>query len=944
MAFRIASPRLTPVSAAVLGVLMGGTLPAQAQQAGAPSETVVITGIRRAIETSVTTKREQDAIVEAISSEDIGKLPETSIAESLARLPGLTAQRVSGRDQVISIRGLAPKFGVTLLNGREIVSTGDNRSVEYDQFPAELINGAVVYKTPDAALGAQGLSGTVNMKTLRPLDLRGRQINLAVRGEKNSFGAQVPGSKATGNRVSVSYVDQFADNTLGVALGFAHLDSPNQERYFKHWWWGNSAIWGGAFRGLENADPAKAPSTLQGFEMGATSVENKRDGAIAVLEYKPNKNLRTQVDLYYSKFGQRSQGRELQSDLGPNWSGNGTPGNIPNGGPIYSNVSTTTMGNDAVLTGGRVTNVDPLVLSRYGKRDDKVTAIGWNTEMGLGDWKAVADLSWSKASRDEQVGEAYASAVANTGFDFALNPFGTGFSKMTPLLDFGSPAAMLLRGKAAWGNLAGVGQAGSLSPISVDDEMKGLRLAARTSLTFGPFVSFEGGVNYTDRTKDNHREQTIFALKNGSACAASDVCTSFPAGLLQSPVNLGFAGAPSVVSFDMMSAIAAGVYNSGPDNVQLAPGRIWSVNEKVTTAFVKAGLEFDALVPVRGNIGLQFVRTQQGSDGKAWDSVARNTKSMHFGKSYDDTLPSLNLTAEVTPTTLVRLGWAKTLARPNLEDMRAGFTASVATSGASLGQWSGSGGNPFLEPWRATATDLSIEKYFGKRSYIGLAAFKKKLKTSIYVDNTLFDFAGFPNSTGTPQACLTGQTVCSIGNLTAPINGQGGNIEGVELTVSLDFGIVAKALDGFGAVLSASHNHSNLPGRANDGKKDLKRTIEGLSGDVWSMVVYYEGHGFSARFGQRYRSKYMAEVRGVWIDNSLSAIESEKISDAQIGYSWDSGPLKGLGLLLQVNNLSNTPYRTSLADDSSSSTPLRMMPERYIEYGRRYLLGATYKF
>ncbi|MBL8965352.1 MAG: hypothetical protein JNK70_15020, partial [Phycisphaerae bacterium] len=81
-----------------------------------------------------------------------------------------------------------------------------------------------------------------------------------------------------------------------------------------------------------------------------------------------------------------------------------------------------------------------------------------------------------------------------------------------------------------------------------------------------------------------------------------------------------------------------------------APGRIWSVNEKVTTAFVKAGLEFDALVPVRGNIGLQFVRTQQGSDGKAWDSVARNTKSMHFGKSYDDTLPSLNLTAEVTPT------------------------------------------------------------------------------------------------------------------------------------------------------------------------------------------------------------------------------------------------------------------------------------------------------
>jgi iron complex outermembrane receptor protein len=111
-------------------------------QAAAPSQTVVVTGIRRAIESSIAIKRNSDQIVEAISAEDIGKLPDNSIAESLARLPGLTAQRVDGRDQVITIRGMAPKFAVTLLNGRQLVSTGDNRSVEYDQFPSELMNGA----------------------------------------------------------------------------------------------------------------------------------------------------------------------------------------------------------------------------------------------------------------------------------------------------------------------------------------------------------------------------------------------------------------------------------------------------------------------------------------------------------------------------------------------------------------------------------------------------------------------------------------------------------------------------------------------------------------------------------------------------------------------------------------------------------------------------------
>jgi len=99
----------------------------------------------------------------------------------------------------------------------------------------------------------------------------------------------------------------------------------------------------------------------------------------------------------------------------------------------------------------------------------------------------------------------------------------------------------------------------------------------------------------------------------------------------------------------------------------------------------------------------------------------------------------------------------------------------------------------------------------------------------------------------------------------------------------------------------------------------------------------------SARIGQRYRSKYIAEVRGVWIDNSLAAIESERISDLQLGYSFETGSLKGLSVLLQVNNLTNTPYRTSLQDDSSQATPMRMMPERYNEYGRRVLLGVNYK-
>src|SRR5690606_27950505 len=113
---------------------------------------VVVTGIRRGIESAISVKRDATSIVEAISAEDIGKLPDVSIAESIARLPGMAAQRVAGRAQVITVRGLSPDFATTLLNGREMVSTGDNRSVEFDQYPSELISGVTVYKTPDSGL------------------------------------------------------------------------------------------------------------------------------------------------------------------------------------------------------------------------------------------------------------------------------------------------------------------------------------------------------------------------------------------------------------------------------------------------------------------------------------------------------------------------------------------------------------------------------------------------------------------------------------------------------------------------------------------------------------------------------------------------------------------------------------------------------------------------
>jgi iron complex outermembrane receptor protein len=971
---------LSPLAAAISALLLPVGAFAQQQTSASidPNSTledVVVTGIRHAIEASVTIKRESDSIVEAISSEDLGKLPDLSIADALARLPGLTSQRVDGRSEVISIRGLAPKYSVTLLNGRELVSTGDNRSVEFDQFPAELINAVTVYKTPDAALGAQGLSGTVNLQTLKPLDSPGRQVNFNARAERNSNGQLVSKSSDEGGRISFSYVDKFFDDKVGIAFGFAHLDSPGQEKATKAWWWGNSSIWGGGFRGLEHPNPADTPSTLQGFESTATSTSHVRDGIMAVVEFKPNANYHGELDLYYSKFAQTAQGREFQAGLMPDWSGDGSavpgpgqnpcqhgetdptmpgydPTNSPNGtvcgGPIYSNVTTAPVGQMQYANSGTITNLDPYVLSRYDRRKDRIKAVGFNNEFFLGEWTATADLSYSKANRDEVVAEAYMSAPTMTGVNFNI-PLGFGFLQYAPTLDYSNPNNLRMRGIGGWGTYGGLAQAGAWSPLTVDDEMKGLRLDVKRGLDWGILSSIDAGVNLTERKKSYDFEEFAFVMPSGTQCVdPSSNCAPIPAGLLQPPANLGFAGIGGLPSFSIPDAMATGIYQTAQYPDSLMPGRIWAIDEKITTAYGKLGLRFHAGVPVHGNIGVQVVHANQQSSGVVWTT---QLDPYTLGKSYTDVLPSLNLVFDVAPQTYLRVSAAKVLARPNLDDMRAGFTASISSSTSNPpGRWSGSGGNPLLEPWRAKQFDVSLEHYIGKRSYVSIAAFRKNVDTTVFNQDLAWDFTGMPNPTHQSVDPAFG----NIGTMSAPANGKGGHIQGVEYSLSYEFGRLIHALDGFGTQASVSKTTSSIPGYkiGQQNQIDISRPVEGLSGTVQSIVLYYEKSGFEFRIAQRYRSDFDAAVRGVWIAQSMSSVKGERVTDLQASYTFQDGGLKGLTLLVEANNLSDEPYRTSSNDDSYTQlfTPsggaqvYNLMPERYQRFGRQYLVGINYKF
>jgi iron complex outermembrane receptor protein len=271
---------------------------------------------------------------------------------------------------------------------------------------------------------------------------------------------------------------------------------------------------------------------------------------------------------------------------------------------------------------------------------------------------------------------------------------------------------------------------------------------------------------------------------------------------------------------------------------------------------------------------------------------------------------------------LVRFGLGRQMARPRMDQMRA-FRRSEVNDQL---RWSGSGGNPQLDPLRANALDLSYEKYFGTKGYISIAGFYKDLKSYVFeVRNPRFDFTGFPN--------LSGRTPLSqFGDFTQPFNGKGGKIQGVELAVNVPLNLLTPMLEGFGTIVSHSTTSSAIKPF---GDGDV-RPLPGLSRTVTQLTAYYERFGFSARVAGRKRGEFIAEIEGFGADREFKYARGETIVDVQLGYEIQSGPAKGLSFLLQVNNANNEPYR-EYNGTTGRDTKLD-------EYGRTVLFGVSYKF
>ncbi len=937
--------RRTAVSLAVAAALPGAMLAAPALAQDDDEEMDVIEEIvsygtyTQSLASSMDTKRNNSSIIEAISAEDLGKLPEISIAESLARLPGVTVQRLNGRGQVVNVRGMSPDFSTGIMNGREQVTVGDNRGVEFDQYPSELLQQVIIYKTPDAALIGQGLSGTVDLRTARPLEYGERAINLSARYDMAEYDL-VSTRDDDGMRFSATYIDQFADDTVGLMLGYAHTTTPNFGR--------NNNAWG-YYVGDGNGNVA-----VGGGRVWARASELERNAFAAALDYAPSDRVTLTVDAFLSNFKED----QIKHGMVMNLDGNA--------------MTATRVENGVVVEGFYEGNTRVGLENNVFLRDADLQSFGANLDIELADgWVSNFDVSHSSIDRSDTAefesngaaGGSFASGALNDRVDFITGSQGTRFAVSNDYsnIDYTNDPtnAVYATSPFGWGDpnalapYVPAGQFGYNKVFDVKDDINAFRAGLERDLEWGPVSGVEFGVNLTNREKSRTANEGVITsgvIDSGTGELATE--TQIPTSIAgTADLSWGMFGSnTSMVSYDPYALLGAGQIQQGAYLYDDIFAKSWVVDEDVTTAYVKFEVSSEiGDMPLTGNFGLQWQSWDQSSSGQNASGSGASVVFETFSDSSsgDEILPSVNLSLDLTDNQILRFAAARTLARPRMDEMKAsGFygynsanvdntqadvDALIATGTSEiaayqqLSPWSRTGGNTQLKPWVADAFDLSYEYYFEESaSYVAAAIFYKDLKSYIFDQTLLFDFSGLPPQGPTPQLF--------IGPTTSPQNGQGGWIKGWELAATIQGDLFSDALAGFGFNATYSKNDSNIeangPGSASQ--------LPGLSEDVWNVTLFYERDGFSARVAQRYRSGYIGEVAGFGGARTGTDLDDESVLDAQVSYQFQSGALEGVTLMLQGYNL--TDERFQRVD------PATGLPTEYQTFGAMYQLGVSWSY
>lgn len=847
-------------------------------------EEVVVTGVRKSLRDALAVKQGSDKVVEAISAKDIGVLPDVTIAESIARLPGVNATRDRGNDSQAVVRGLGARLVLGTINNREVASSEPDRNVRWEIYPSEVVSGVEVYKSQSADLIAGGVAATININTIAPLDYRGPEFVVRAGPVFYDGGKDIPNYGTTGYRGSGSWVRKINDD-LAIVLGATAQRQKNGYGSFTGWGYNDSNARPPAGASDYSSDlnrDGKLDATPWGAQMSASRIDQKRTGISGGLQYKPTDNFELKADALYSKI--KITEVQDQTVWGANNWGNWNTGtnNIGwNDGVYNATGASYTLINNTVVAGRLPFSSVQTVLAKYSE-DKDLFAGGLNGKWTGDQWTVAGDVSYSKAKRTNAwKAVRFEAWPAWTTFDWRAGK--------TPTISTSEESIKLSQTADLAGSYDG--------PEHLNDELKAAALDFTRDFGGGALKSVQFGVRASDRVK-SHSSFSFAPTATGA---------TIPTSLLTAYTLSDGANVPALLTGDI-DKIAAIAYGANAFDVSKATEELaerWTVQEKVYEGYGKLNFAADgpAGAWVTGNIGARVVHTETDSEG-----LQQNTASAFVAATvsndYTDFLPSANAKLDFGGGKIVRLGLAKVIARPPLDELRASRSLS------NWSPWTGSAGNPNLKPFEATQFDASAEYYFRPEALVAVSYYYKDVDSYIGWKQTPVVFGG--------------QTY----TVASPANGGSGHIQGVELTFQTPFFFLPGPFDKFGIYSNYAYVESNLK-EFSPANNPLRMT--GLAKNTATVDLWYANGPVEARLGWKYHSP-MTVIYG-WNGSDLQTLESEKTLDFSSSYKIS----ESISVRLQVNNLTNETLRMYRDND-----PNRI--GRYDSYGRRYLMDVTFKF
>ena len=377
------------VSVALSAIMVA--VPALAQNSDQPGksddtlEEVEVLGLRASLRDALETKKEATGVVEVVSAKDIGVLPDVTIAETLNQIPGVNATRDRGNDSQVAISGLGPRMVLGLINGREMASSEPDRNIRWEIFPSEIVSGVEVYKSSQADLVTGGISGTVNIDTIRPLDYKGPSVTLRGGPVYYDGGSAYPDQNDFGYRFSGAYVDKINED-IGFVVAATLQDQKNGYEDIQPGGW--NPVYGGTAGPLVAGGPLVTTTYGPSFE--GKAIDTLRGAISSSLQWRPSSAFEARLDVLYSieNIDEHDQGAWI-SGTG-NWEGSKT-------GDFTNNV----IKNDTLVATTMTPAANSTIQSEIARyREDKVLfATGLNATWNLNEWQIVGDVAYSQAER-----------------------------------------------------------------------------------------------------------------------------------------------------------------------------------------------------------------------------------------------------------------------------------------------------------------------------------------------------------------------------------------------------------------------------------------------------------------------------------------------------------------------------------------------------------------